>query len=174
VGHSMGSFVARRAAALAPSRITGLVLMGAAVSPDNSVVRDLERQVNALTDPIDPAFVRAFQDSTVALPVPEAFMSAAVAESRRLDARAWKAVFAGILGYVPAEQTIRVPTLVLGGDKDSVFSEREHRSLAGAIAGARVVMVPGVGHTLHWEQPERFVSELIGFASGSIPVARGR
>jgi pimeloyl-ACP methyl ester carboxylesterase len=165
VGHSMGSFVARRVAALAPSRITSLVLVGAGPSARNGAILEVQKAVDALRDPVDPAFVREFQLSTVARPVPEAFMSAAIQESHRLDAATWKAVFAGLIAYVPAEPQIRVPTLVLGGDRDGVFSVAEQRELTRAIAGARSVIVAGVGHALHWEEPERFVSELLQFTA---------
>jgi len=128
----------------------------------------VKKAVDGLSDPVDPTFVREFQQSTVARPLPDAFMQTVVAESHRLDAATWKAVVAGLVGYVPAEPDIHVPTLVLGGDKDAVFSVAEQRALAHAIDGARVVIVPGVGHALHWEDPQRFVSELVGFAAGTI------
>jgi pimeloyl-ACP methyl ester carboxylesterase len=168
VGHSMGSFVARRAAVLAPSRVSRLVLVGAGVSLTNATVVEVGKAVEALRDPVDPAFVREFQYSTVARPVPGEFMAAAIAESHRLDAATWKAVFAGMTGYVPAEPDIRMPTLVLGGDRDAVFSEQEQRQVGERIRGARVVIVPGVGHALHWEDPHRFVSELVGFTASAV------
>ena len=121
VGHSMGSFVARRAAVLAPERVTRLVLVAAGDSFMNDTTRELQGAVAALKDPVDRTFVRDFQYSTVQLPVPEDFMTRAIAESLTLDAATWKQVFAGMAGYVPAERDIRAPTLVLGGDKDSVF-----------------------------------------------------
>ena len=163
VGHSMGSFVARRAAVLAPARVTRLVLVGAGIRASTPLTEDLKKTVDGLADPIDPGFVREFQYSTVALPVPEPFMQTVLAESHRLDAATWKGVIAGMVGYVPAEGAIRVPTLILGGDKDAVFSVAEQRDLADAIRGAHVVIVPGVGHTLHWEDPPRFVAELRTF-----------
>ncbi len=64
VGHSMGSFVARRTAELGRDRVDTLVLIGSAATPRNDVVRSLARQVERFTDPIDPAFVREFQLST--------------------------------------------------------------------------------------------------------------
>jgi non-heme chloroperoxidase len=41
--------------------------------------------------------VRAFQESTVAQPIPAGFLEAIVAESRKLPARVWKAYLQGIL-----------------------------------------------------------------------------
>jgi pimeloyl-ACP methyl ester carboxylesterase len=163
VGHSMGSFVARRAAVLAPMRVTRLVLVGAGIRAATPGMADLQKTVDGLTDPVDPTFVREFQYSTVALPVPAPFLQVVLAESHRLDAATWKRVLAGLIAYQSAESAITVPTLVLGGDKDAVFSVAEQHGVVAAIRGARAVIVPGVGHTLHWEDPTRFVAELLAF-----------
>src|SRR5688572_18622759 len=50
IGHSMGSFVARAAFELAPSRISRLVLIGGAPTCDNDGVWKLQGVVNELTD----------------------------------------------------------------------------------------------------------------------------
>jgi pimeloyl-ACP methyl ester carboxylesterase len=35
--------------------------------------------------------------------------------------------------------------------------------LVAAIARARLVVYPGGGHNLHWEEPERFAADLSDF-----------
>jgi pimeloyl-ACP methyl ester carboxylesterase len=161
VGHSMGSFVARRMAERAPDRIERLILVGSAPSVRNDAVGGMQQAFEALQDPIDPVFVREFQMSTVHQPVPEDFMERAIAESRKVPARVWKAALAGLVAYHPATPGPSfVPTLVLGGDKDAMFSAAEQQALARGIPGAVVRILPDIGHTLHWEAPERFVSLL--------------
>jgi pimeloyl-ACP methyl ester carboxylesterase/Flp pilus assembly protein TadD len=167
VGHSMGSFVARRAAVLAPGRITRLALVGAGPSSTNASMLDVKRTVDTLTDPVDRKFVRDFQYSCVAKPVPAEFMDRAIAESLKLDAKTWKAVVAGLVAYEPGESRITAPVLVLGGERDAVFSVREQRALAARIAGAQVRILEGIGHTPHWEDPPRFVAELLAFLRAS-------
>ncbi len=162
VGHSMGSFVARRVAEKAPARITRLVLMASAPLPTNSGVRELRSAVNELTDPIDAAFARGFQESTVLKPVPAVFMNEAIDGSLSVPARVWKAALAGMMAYVPAGAPA-CPTLVLGGASDSVFSRKEQEDLAASIPGARIDIVEGIGHALHWEDPQRFVASLVRF-----------
>ena len=95
IGHSMGSFVARKVFELAPDKVSRLVLVGGALRCNNDVVRELQRVVNELTDPVDEAFVRDFQMSTLATPVPAPFLEAVIANSRRMPARIWKARDAG-------------------------------------------------------------------------------
>jgi non-heme chloroperoxidase len=161
VGHSMGSFVARRAAALAPDRITRLVLVAAGLRSDNDVLLDVQRGANAQGDPVDPMFVREFQLSTVCKPVPDEFLDTVVAESLRLDAATWKEMFAGLIAYEPAESRIHVPVSIIGGDADAVFAVHEQRALEASIGGARLRLLQGIGHAPHWEVPELFVAELL-------------
>ena len=163
VGHCMGSFVARRAAVLAPDRIERLVLVGGSDVFFSPAVRELQASVVALEDPVDRAFVHDFQCSTVQVPVPDEFMARVIDESLTLDAETWKELFIGMAGYEPAERDIRVPTLVIGGERDTVFSEAAQRSLARAIEGSHIEILPGIGHTPQWEVPQQFVERLLHF-----------
>jgi 3-oxoadipate enol-lactonase len=62
---------------------------------------------------------------------------------------------------------IECPTLVLHGDGDRVVDPRNAGLLAERIAGARLVVLPGTGHLLFWEQPDRFVEIVTAFLSES-------
>src|SRR5215470_1584876 len=77
-GHSMGSLVAERFAIDHPHRVRGLVLLGAfrtlKGNPGASAL--WEEPVATLEDPVDPGFVRDFQQSTLSNPVPSAFFTA--------------------------------------------------------------------------------------------------
>jgi non-heme chloroperoxidase len=156
VGHSMGSFIARRAAEKAPDRITRLVLLGSAINARNAVIKELLATTEALTDPVNEGFIREFQASTIARPVPSAFFEQVVAESRKLPARVWRQSFAGLWDYQP-QWPITCPTTILGGTLDAVFSADEHTALFRATERSTLHLEPGIGHTLHWEAPERFV-----------------
>lgn len=163
VGHSMGSFVAQALVERAPQRVTGLVLLGSSALPVNDTIVELSAAVESLSDPIDEEFVRAFQYGTIAQHVPRSFMDSAVANSRRMPAAVWKRALTGLMAFQPALPRAGVPTLVLGGTRDTVFSVAEQSALAQQYPSARLQLVDGVGHALHWEQPETFVKELLRF-----------
>jgi non-heme chloroperoxidase len=163
VGHSMGSFVAQALVERAPRRVSGLVLVGSAPRAANAVVADLRAAVESLRDPIDAEFVRDFQYGTVSRPVPEAFMDAAIVNSRRMPAAVWKKVLTGLMQFQPKLPRSSVRTLVLGGTRDSVFDVGEQVALARQYPFAQLRLIENVGHSLHWEQPEVFVRELMRF-----------
>lgn len=162
LGHSMGSFVARRVAAAAGLGVSKLILVGAGPTLRTPVGYELKSLVDGLTDPVDPQFVREFQESTVLQPVGPAFMEAVVANSRRMPAAIWKAVLNGLIDETPPVG-LRCRTLVLGGRQDAVFSAIEQIELARQFPRGELELVDGIGHTLHWEDPARFVSALARF-----------
>ena len=126
---------------------------------------DLARDVFALSDPVDPTFVRDFVASTVSGPVSPAFLEKLVGESLKVPARVWKATLESLLEAVPAAATgtIVAPTLIVWGDRD-VFAPREDQEkLTAAISNSRLIVYEGVGHVVHWEQPERVAADIEAF-----------
>ena len=83
VGHSLGTLVCQRIAERRPDLARGLVLMGAFAEIPADVVEELRTIVAGFVDPMDEAFVREFQASTLATPVSEELFETIVAESMR-------------------------------------------------------------------------------------------
>lgn len=169
VGHSLGSAVAQRFAVDYPDRVRGLVLIAAFASlPKSPVPRELSEVVATMQDPVDPGFVREFQESTLAQPVPQAFFETIVQESLKLPTDVWRAAVAGVLqgDFSEALGAIRAPTLLVWGDADGMVPGTDQDALTAAIAGSRLVVYAGAGHGLHWEEPERFASDLVRFIEG--------
>ena len=173
VGHSLGAAVAERLAVHCPHRVAGLMLVGGFPSfAANRAARDLwEDAVSGMTDPIDPEFVRAFQESTLAREVPASFLATVVAESYRLPARIWRAALRGQLdcNNEALRSRIACPTLLVWGDSDALIPRREQEQLTAAIPQAMVRLFAAVGHAPHWEAPEGFAQLLQRFASETVP-----
>jgi pimeloyl-ACP methyl ester carboxylesterase/tetratricopeptide (TPR) repeat protein len=169
VGHSMGSTVAQRFAVEYPQRVQALVLEGAFMPrPANAEVSKFLDQVLELKDPIDSAFVREFQQSTLAQPVPPEFFEMVVAEALKVPARVWRSALEPYrtTDFSAALSTIRVPTLLVWGDRDAFTGRSEQDALAAAINGSRLVIYSGAGHSPHWEEPERFARQIASFVAG--------
>ena len=58
---------------------------------------------------------------------------------------------------------IAVPTLVIVGDLDTTGTLAMANQMAGAIPGARKVVIPGVAHMVNMEEPARFNEVVLGF-----------
>jgi pimeloyl-ACP methyl ester carboxylesterase len=66
---------------------------------------------------------------------------------------------------------VRMPTLIVWGDQDVLFSRADQDVLLAALPHARLVVYEGTGHTPHWEEPRRFARDLEAFLRTSVPMA---
>jgi non-heme chloroperoxidase len=176
VGASTGALFAQRVVLSYPRRVSRLVLVGAQTPANeaNEVVLGLQEEVRALEDPVPPEFVRAFQESTIYQPVPQEFLDTVVSESLKLPARVWRDYLEGAVlsidqDYVLPLREIDVPTLILWGEQDPLFSREDPERLAGAIPGATLKVYPETGHAVHWERPEWVVRDLEEFMKETHP-----
>ena len=164
VGHSFGSFVARRAALAHPERVAALALIGTGFSGSNAVTRDLQSSLGDLPDPIPVQFVRDFQASTAVRPIPPDFFERIIDESLKLPPRLWRLAIDALVEYDDTKQlaTIKAPTQLLWGDKDALFSRNEQESFLAELPDARLRIYEDTGHCPNWEQPERLAADIAG------------
>lgn len=170
VGHSMGSMVAARLALAQPARVEALVLIGALTTLQGNAAIDDEfcDAILALTDPVDAGFVREFQESTLARPVPSDFMEGIVAESCKLPARIWREALDAMLAddLTPDLPRIAVPTLLLWGDRDGICDHAGQTRMASALPSAEFSIRAGAGHAPHWEDPQGIAKAIAAFVDG--------
>jgi len=181
VGSSMGAAAAVIAAARAPERVSGLVLIGPFVRDRGSA---LTRAVTglalrlALAGPWGQAVWRRYYPSLFGDRVPadhQEHVERTLALLRRPDR--WKAFRRTTrTSHAPAEEAlpgVRTPTLVVMGSRDPDFPDPE--SEAGWVVdalGGDLVMVPGAGHYPMGEQPDVVLGVLLPFL-GSVPREEG-
>jgi pimeloyl-ACP methyl ester carboxylesterase len=86
----------------------------------------------------------------------------------KVPARVWKAVFAGILqeDFSHELSKIKLPTLIVWGDRDAICSRKDQEALVRSIPTSRLVVYSETGHALHWEEPEHFADDLMEFTLG--------
>lgn len=172
VGLSMGGFVAMRVALARPDLVRSLVLIGTSAEPEAPeklpryrLLRHVARWFG-----LRPVLGRL---------MPILFGPAFLADpARAADRREYRGRLAGndrvgILravdgvlsraGIVDRIAAIRVPTLVLVGADDVATPPAKARAIAASIPGARLVEIPGVGHTSTLEAPVAVNEALIAF-----------
>jgi len=168
VGHSLGSFVAQVVAANdALGRLSRLVLIGSGPGrpPDPNTPSPVSSYFASVKDPIDYRFARDFQAGTAFTPLPPAFLETMIAEVQRVPAAMFHELARGSADPQHVEKLgrIKAKTLLLWGDKDSMFSKRDQDDLLKIIPGSRLIPYANTGHALHWEYPERFARDLTTF-----------
>jgi pimeloyl-ACP methyl ester carboxylesterase len=99
--------------------------------------------------------------------VPGDFFETIVSQSLMVPARVWKAALEPYtrMDFSDRLAEIRVPTLLIWGDRDAFTLQAEQDSLNRAIGGSRLMTYEGTGHCPHWEEPERFAADLTAFVS---------
>ena len=165
-GHSMGALVAQSFAVAHPERVAGLVLIGTFKTlRDNAELAQLIDDVATMADPIDLDLVRAFQASTLAQPVADEFFRTVVAEGARLPLKIWRAVLKDVAAYDDFAELAQItaPSILFWGERDNFSTYEQQQELASEIPGAELRLYAGAGHSLHWEEPKRFASDLASF-----------
>ena len=115
-------------------------------------------------------FVREFQQETIAQTVPTEFFETIVRESLKVPARIWKAVFSNLIATdnIPELHKIDAPTLILWGEEDAFFSHKDQAVLLENIPDAKLITYTEVGHSPHWEKPEKVAGDLLSFINKSV------
>ena len=160
VGASSGGFTARNFAAAHPERTAGLILLGMPAT-----LAGRPNPFAELKDPIDPGFVRSFAESVLSRPAPADALDSMVAENLKAPARVWLETSNGLFKETfPGELAkVQAPTLIVWGDRDPIITNENQLALAEAIKGSMLIMHPGSGHMLYWEEPALIARDIVDF-----------
>lgn len=170
VGLSMGGYIALRALERNPERILGAVLCDTRSEADTDEVK-LRRaaQIKDVktrgSDSFAEGFLSAIFSEDTFSKNPEA-----VAKIRDIIGKTPPLSIAGTLLALAARSDttrslgkIKVPTLILVGEKDGVTPPETARAMQAKIPGSRLEILPGAGHMSNLENPELFNRLLLDF-----------
>jgi len=168
-GHSMGGWVAQQVAIAHSDRVCGVILIAAfAAAGDDPEFAAFADEMAALEDPIPDAVARDFQVSTLAREIEPELLDLFVSESLKVPARVWGSAFSGFveLDLTDDLPRIQAPALIVWGDQDAFVTRAAVDLLHERIPGARLAVYEGIGHAVHWDDPERFAAEVAAFVDG--------
>ena len=164
-GHSMGTFVGQQLAFASPERVSRLALIGGGPTVEIPAVGELVAALESFGESVPLEFLREFQSGAALLPLPEPFLDQVVAESAKVPARVWRALFAGMRSEPepPSLAKLGLPIFLLGGERDPMFPGSAQRALADLQRATRLKLWPEVGHNPHWEVPDEAAEALLAF-----------
>ncbi len=178
VGHSWGGALALAFALDHPDRVAGLVLLA---PPTHPHLHRLTSLYGALSLPVAGwLFARSLELPLSAMALPAGVRGAFVPQTPPPDyltrSAAWLLLrprcflanardVAGLQGFLAAQAprygTLRIPAVVISGDRDPIVAPRQHAmAFAAAQPGAKLVLLPGVGHMPHHAEMQRVVAEI--------------
>jgi pimeloyl-ACP methyl ester carboxylesterase len=165
VGFSMGGYVARDIARMAPERVRALVLVATSTHPDSPAMRQRKGAIGAADAAI--AF-HGLSRAAVAssLHPKQRDNDAMVDRVRAMGARLGGEVFRrqSLLerpGDLHRLDEIRCPTLVVAAAQDQLRSLDEARELQQGIPGAELAIVEDSGHMIPIEAPQRLLDVIV-------------
>ena len=168
IGHSLGSLASLCAASSFPARVGKLALLGAAVP---MAVSDVLLDAAKADDHEAYELINGWSHSAPRQiggnRVPGMWMTGA---ALRLMERTPPGVLHTDLfacnayaNGLAAGSNVRCPTLVVVGQRDLMAPPKSAAALCEALAGVRVVTLPGAGHAMMAEQPDAVLDALRGF-----------
>jgi pimeloyl-ACP methyl ester carboxylesterase len=184
-GSSMGGDVAWRYALAHPERLKGLILVDAAGWPDTRPGHDkAPAGLETMRNPVMRLLLRDLDSSKQAGAglraayfdpkfAPDALVTRDIELSRAPGHR--DAILDLALGYgkdyaTPARlAAIKLPTLILAGEKDQLVPPANASRFATAIPGSRLILYPNTGHVPQEEAADRSAADVAAFLAGLNP-----
>ncbi|HEY7269161.1 MAG TPA: alpha/beta fold hydrolase [Dehalococcoidia bacterium] len=174
-GFSMGGYVAFAFLRRYPERVRGLILADTRPQPDapegkagrfQSALTAQNQGVGAIAEAMigrlvsqksldeRPQLVQRVKDMMLSTPV-QGIAGDLMSMAERPDS----------VAMLP---TIKVPTLVIVGERDGLTPPADSQLMAERIAGAKLEVIPGAAHVANMEEPEIF-NKAVGDFVASLP-----
>jgi len=175
-GHSMGSLIALQTAAQAPYCITKLLLLGSvAPMPVVAPLLDAARDNRAAAHTMINQWSYTPASQLGASATPGIWLTGL---NQRLMERQREGILANDLAACNAYQAgleaasqIRVPSVMLCGERDQMTPRRAvkplHDALVNAAGGTRMIIIPGAGHAMMAEAPDAVSDAMRGFLTSA-------
>ena len=172
VGLSMGGFIGMRLAARRPGLVRSLVLMETSADPEPAESARRYGMLGGIVRLTGKLGMRLVMPRVMRIMFGRKFLED---PAREADRKLWrergmanhpKGVTRALKGVIEREPMhaelgkIRCPTLVMVGDQDVATVPEKAERIRAAIRGARLVIIPGAGHTSSAEEPA-FVNRVL-------------
>jgi pimeloyl-ACP methyl ester carboxylesterase len=170
LGHSEGALVAM-AAAQQPDGICGVILVSGAGRKLSDVIRE-QLRANPANAPLLDSAMAALDSLELGQHVDVSGMHPAL---QRLFAPQVQDFLIDVFHYDPAKlaASVKVPMLIVQGERDLQVSSVDARALAAAQPKAKLVLLPQMNHVLKDVESDDHAANLATYADPSLPVDPG-
>lgn len=171
-GFSFGGYVALALMALVPERVSGFALICSGPQADTAAQAVARRQ--AIDKAANGGHAQLVAAQTASAFHPDSLGNASLMQQRTAMVAAYGAE--RFMAHQEASLARperaalldgRVPTLIVAGSHDKLFTPENQRALAQGVPGAEFHLVPGAGHLLPMEQPAALAALLQRWVSAS-------
>lgn len=174
IGFSMGGYVARAIARLAPERVAALVLIATSSRADSPALRQSRGTVGKAAPSVAFSGLSKIAIATSLHPK-QAGNEALVERVRAMGVRLGGEVFRRQSAIVRAGDRerldqIRCPTLVVAAGQDRLRSREESDELRDGIPGAELAVIEDSGHMLPIEAPQALLDVMLPWLERVAPV----
>jgi len=172
VGHSMGGKMAWSLATSQPERVQALVLMAPDGFPEAKDIGTKPYEVPAITGVIKYFLPKYLVRKSIEPAFAQAVALNDALVNRYFDMLRAPGVRGAILERsnqtiytdpVPRLKAIKAPTLLIWGEQDQMIPNTNAQSYAHVLSNSTTVLVPGLGHLLQEEQPEKGLTVVMQF-----------
>lgn len=169
-GLSMGGYVALRAVEKFPDRVRALVLADTRSEGDSNEAK-IKRSASILAVKRDgvPAFAEVFVKAVFAphnlsgQPQIVEFVKTLIRGNTQLGIAGTLVALAARTDTTAALVQIKVPTLIMVGESDSLTPPAASEAMHKKISGSQYVVIPGAGHMSNLENERLFNETLVAF-----------
>ena len=184
VVHSLAGALGALMALDYPQRIAGLVMLAPVAYPwpggvglyNEAATTPVIGQLLAYTITlplglllVDPGARGVFLPQTMPEDYVKETATRLLLRPREFLANAWDLVTlkAAVSEQAPRYGDIKAPTVVIAGEVDKTVSTNIHsRPFAAAVPNAKLIVIPNVGHMVHYAVPDLVISEIEAMRAG--------
>lgn len=172
IGASMGGMVAMAAQRQAPARVRAMALLGTTARPDTPEMITLRTQAielfaaGRMDEVLRANSLFAFHPTAALAP---GLVQRYIEMIRRGGAERLIAQNRAVMARPdsrPGLRAVRCPVLIAVGEADQLTTPEHAREMAALVPHAQLELIPGAGHMLTMEQPERVSALLLQWLSG--------
>lgn len=170
LGHSIGGMLAQEFALTFPDRVRALVLYATTPAFGGRDPAFAEQFLRDRLAPLDqgrdmPGLAAEMIPSMLDPAAPAPGRAEAIAAMAEVPEASYRAIVRCLTTFNRRDDTGRIaaPTLLIGGERDPLAPPKTLERMQAAIAGSRLLILPGAGHLAHLEQPSAFASAVRDF-----------